>query len=358
MPSKVQLYLSVHPVVERATTMSEKVFEATTTRRPAALAAVRPSSGLLSLTEWQISIASAALALLFALLFPASFATHHTLLNMLRVGGILLTVSIGQSFALMVGGFDISVGATMGLASVIASALMAGGVSVPLGIAAGILAGVSVGLVNGLIIALMRVTPFVMTLGMLTAISGLADYIANGGTISGLPDGLGEFGRRNWFGCPSALWIALIVLVIAWLIQQRCRAGLYIFAIGGSREAAQIAGVPVALYEVLAYALCAGLAAVAGVMLTARIGIGQGSLGQGYDLLSIATAVIGGVAVGGGVGRLTGVVLGVTLITLLTTGLDIAGVNPFIQKIITGAVLVAAVLIARLRSLGGLTRRP
>ena len=301
-------------------------------------------------TELQILSAIVVLAIVFWVAFPDSFGTSGTLLNMARVAGIMLVVSIGQSFALIVGGFDISVGATMGLVSVVSATLMLGGVSVPLAIVFGILTGTAVGLVNGIGIALFRVTPFVMTLGMLTAGRGLADYIGNGGTMTGLPRSFALFGRAAWWGVPSAACIAIIVLIIAWFILQRTRAGLYIFAIGGGRETARVSGTPVVWYEMLAYTLCGTLAGVGGLMLTSRVSVAQGSMGQGYELLSVATAVIGGVAIGGGVGRLTGVVLGVLLITVLTTGLDIAGVNPFVQQMVTGCVLIAAVLVANARS--------
>ena len=302
------------------------------------------------MAEIQILSAIIVLAILFSFMFPDSFPTSGTLMNMARVAGILLVVSIGQSFALVVGGFDISVGATMGLVSVASATLMLAGIDVPWAIALGILTGALVGLVNGVGIAFFRVSPFVMTLGMLTAGRGLADFIGNGGTIIGLPSAFAMFGRNAWWGIPSAACIAVIVLMIAWFVLQRTRAGLYIFAIGGSREAARVAGVPIVRYEMLAYTLCGALAGVAGLMLTSRVSVAQGSLGQGYELLSVATAVIGGVLIGGGVGRLTGVVLGVILITVLTTGLDIAGVNPFVQQMVTGCVLVAAVLVANARS--------
>jgi ribose transport system permease protein len=309
-------------------------------------------------TELQILVAIAALSALYWALFPDSFATTGTLLNMARVAGILLVVSIGQSFALIVGGFDISVGATMGLVSVVSATAMLSGVDVPVAIVIGILTGTLVGLVNGIGIAVLRVTPFVMTLGMLTAGRGLADLIGNGGTITGLPRSFAMFGRSPWFGIPSAACIAIIVLVAAWFVLQRTRAGLYIFSIGGSREASRVSGMRVDFYELLAYVFCGTLAGIAGLMLTSRVSVAQGSLGQGYELLSVATAVIGGVAIGGGVGRLTGVVLGVILITVLTTGLDIAGVNPFVQQMVTGSVLVGAVLVANARtgSLGNLAR--
>ena len=300
--------------------------------------------------ELQILLSIVVLALVFSSTFPDSVATSGTLLNMARVSGILLVVAIGQSFALITGGFDISVGANMGLVSIVTAMLMKSGVEVPAAVALGVLVGAAVGLINGVGIALLRVTPFVMTLGVLTAARGFADNLANGRVITGFPRGFAMYGRALWFGVPSSACIAALVLVIAYLILQRTRAGLYIFAIGGSRETARVAGVAVAFYEGLAYTLCGAMAGVGGVMLTARVAVAQGSLGQGYELLSVATAVIGGVLIGGGVGRLTGVLLGVVLITVLNTGLDIAGVNPFIQQIVTGCVLILAVLLSKARA--------
>jgi ribose/xylose/arabinose/galactoside ABC-type transport system permease subunit len=300
-------------------------------------------------TEVQILLAAAILFVVFSILYPDSFFSTGTFLNMARVAGILLVVSLGQSFAIIIGGFDISVGATMGFVSVIISLFMVDGGGVSLAVILGLISGLAVGLVNGLLIAGFGVAPFIATLGMLTFLRGLADQISNGTAIVGLPPALSLFGRGNWFGVPSAACLAAIVLLIAWLVLQRSRAGLYIFAIGGNREAARVAGVQVFVYEVLAYALCGLLAGMAGVMLTSRVAIGQATLGVGYELLSIATAVIGGVAIGGGVGRLSGVLLAVLLLTFLTTGLDIAGINSFYQQMVTGIVLVAAVLVSQLQ---------
>ncbi len=318
--------------------------------RPAASDFPKRVVRIIRTTEAQILVAAVALFVVFSLLYPDSFFSTGTFMNMARVAGILLVVSVGQSFALIVGGFDISVGATMGFVSIIISLFMVNGGDVASGIMIGLLAGLVVGFVNGLIIAGFGVTPFVTTLGMLTFLRGLADQLGNGGSIVGLPRPLSVFGRGNWSGIPSAACLAAIVLVIAWLLLQRTRAGLYIFSIGGNRETARVAGVHVVRYEIIAYTLCGLFAGVAGVMLTARVAIGQGSLGTGYELLSIATAVIGGVAIGGGVGRLSGVVLGVLLLTFLTTGLDIAGVNSFYQQMVTGIVLVGAVLVSQLQN--------
>lgn len=301
-------------------------------------------------TELQLLVGVAALAAIYSFRFPTSFLTVANIQEMSRVGGILFVAAMGQSFALIVGGFDISIAANMGFVSVVSALYMANGGSVAVGVVLGLISGTGVGLVNGLLIGRLAVTPFVATLGSLTFLYGLSNQLSDGGSVSGLPGSLSWLGRADWGPVPSTVAIAAMACVVAWLIFARSRIGLYIFSIGGSREAARVAGIQVVRYEILSYTLCGFFTAIAGIMLTSRVSVGQGTLGQGYELLSIATAVIGGVAIGGGVGRLSGVFLGVVLLTVLTTGLDIAGINQFMQQMITGLVLIGAVLIANMQT--------
>jgi ribose transport system permease protein len=324
----------------------------TTSERKSMVRTVRskPLSELLRSNEIQLVLSVAGLAILFAAIYPQSFATGDNLTNMARVGAILVTAAIAQSFPLIVGGFDISIASTMGFVSIVAALWMTSGGGLVSGIVVALVAGTLVGLVNGLLVGALRVTPFVATLGMMTFLKGLADQLSDGGTIAGLPAQLGLFGRYSWGLLPSSVAIATVAFVIGWFILARSRAGLYLYAIGGSRDTAQLSGVPVTRYEVFAYTLCGLFSAIAGVMLTSRIGVGQATLGAGYELQSIATAVIGGVSIGGGVGRLSGVVLGVALLIVLTTGLDIGGINQFYQEMVTGIVLVGAVLVAQSRT--------
>jgi ribose transport system permease protein len=244
----------------------------------------------------------------------------------------------------------------MGLSSTVAALTMLEFGFVP-GVLAGLATGALVGLTNGALIARLRVTPFVATLAMLAAARGLANQISDGSSVSGLPQEFRVFGGGDWGPIPATVGIATVVVVLATVFLSHTRPGLYLYAIGGSRETAVLAGVRTVRYEVLAYTLCGFLAGVGGLMLASRVSVGQASLGQGFELLSIATAVIGGVAIGGGVGRLTGVILGVILLSVMTTGMNIAQISEFIQQILTGAVLVAAVLIDRVRGLEGLRRR-
>ncbi len=301
--------------------------------------------------EVQIFVALVVLAGVFTVGQGAMFADLTNLDSMARVGSILLVVSVGQMFALVVGGFDLSVAATMGFASTVSALLMHGGAAPGPAIAAGVGCGVLIGAVNGVLIAYFRISPFVATLGMLTFLTGYANLLAGGQSVSGLdPVFTTYLGSGDWGFLPAGLGVAIIVLALAWVITARTRFGLYLFAVGGSTEASKLAGVPVPAVQAAAYCLCGGLSALAGLLLSARVGIGQAALGLNYDLLSIAAAVIGGVAIGGGTGRLFGVVLGVTLFTVLTTGLDIGAVDEFTQQMITGGVLVLAVLLAQSRA--------
>jgi ribose/xylose/arabinose/galactoside ABC-type transport system permease subunit len=299
-------------------------------------------------TEVQLLLAVAVIVLVFALLYPEQFASFTNAQNIARQGAVLLIVAIGQMFALVVGGFDISVGANMGLASTVGALVMVNEGMWP-GIAAGLLASTLVGLVNGLLIARFRVSPFVATLGMLTFVTGFANHLSGGASVSGVPEEFFLYGGTDWGPVPSTAGIAAVIMLGAWVLLTRTRVGLYVYSIGGSRETCALAGVPVARYETFAYTACGFLAGVAGLVLMSRVTVGQAALGQGFELLSIATAVIGGVAIGGGQGRLLGLLLGVALLSVIRTGMNIARLSEFIQLMLTGLVLIAAVLVDRLR---------
>jgi ribose/xylose/arabinose/galactoside ABC-type transport system permease subunit len=302
-------------------------------------------------TELRLLLAVIALVLVFIFAFPEQFGSARNAENITRHAAILLVVALGQMFALLVGGFDISVAATMGLSATVGAMVMVQ-YGTAAGIAVGLLAAAVVGLINGILISRFRVSPFVATLGMMTFVIGFSNHISNGRSIFGLPDSFGWFGRNSWGFLPSTVGLAIIFGILVWALLNRTRVGLNIYAIGGSRNTSLLAGIPVVRTEILAYTMCGLLSGVAGLMLASRVVVGQASLGQGYELLSIATAVIGGVAIGGGVGRILGVILGVLLLSIITTGMNIAGLSEFIQQMLTGAVLIAAVLVDTFRGRG------
>jgi ribose transport system permease protein len=306
--------------------------------------------------EAQLGVALALLYVVFTAANTTVFPTVATLQNLGRQGGVLVVVAIGQMAVLVVGGFDISVGANMGFCSTVL-ALTIGKVGLPAGVALGIAASGGAGLVNGILVAKFRVNPFITTLAMGTFLTGLSNQLTSGNSHLITNSGILWFGGNNWGPIPATLGIAATAVVIAYFLFNWTRPGLYIYAIGGSRETTLLSGVAVPAYEVSAYIFCGLLAGLGGVMLAGEITVGQASLGAGYELLSIAAAVVGGAAIGGGVGRVSGVVLGAAILTVLTNGLEILGVSEFIRGMITGAVLVAAVIFNRRSRLSGIAVR-
>lgn len=292
------------------------------------------------------------------------FATVANILNILRSSSFLMIVACGQMLVLIVGGFDLSVGAVAALASVVSAMVMAGlkmpmsghpAVLVLLGVLGGLGCGLATGFVNGLCVARLRISPFMVTLGTSSIATGIAFLLTNGIPVYGMPVGfVQEFGRGLWLDLPAAVYLALAVVVVLWVIQNRTRMGRYILAIGGNLDAALVSGVRTKTYLVIAYTLCSVLGAVTGLALTAEIGSGQASMGAQLTLESIAAAVIAGVSVRGGVGRVELVALGSVFLLVLTNAMDLLNVDSKLQTIILGIVLVLAVAAEEIRRRGRL----
>jgi ribose/xylose/arabinose/galactoside ABC-type transport system permease subunit len=214
-------------------------------------------------------------------------------------------------------------------------------------------AGLLVGLVNGLIIGYTAVTPFIVTLGMLSIVSGTALTLTNGDPIFELPDswffqlGIGFIGP-----VPMPVVVAAVVFALVWVLLNRTRYGTHVYAVGGNEQAAQLAGIPVARVKLSAYMLSGVSAAIGGIILTARVRSGQPLLGQGLELEAVAAVVIGGTSLFGGRGRLMGTIYGVLLVGMVRNGLDLLGVSTFIQRIVIGAATILAVLLTVLREGG------
>jgi ribose/xylose/arabinose/galactoside ABC-type transport system permease subunit len=299
-------------------------------------------STFLNRSELMLLAAIAVVSVAMTIWQPSDFATTSNLQNMARQGAVLGIVAIGQAFPLLVGGFDISVASLMGLSSVVGVEVMLDH-GLVLGLLAGVAAAGLLGLVNGTLIARFGLSAFVVTLGMMSFARGLALEMTGGTSITGAPSSLSYIGARDYAGIPATVIVATIVALLAGLILFVSRAGLYLYSIGSNERATRLAGIDVVRYKTLAYVLSAVCAGVAGLVLSSRVFSGQPSLGDGYELQSIAVAVIGGIAIGGGKGRLQGVFLGMIFITVVNSGLNIADVSPFIQQMVIGAIIVFAV---------------
>src|SRR5438270_538340 len=292
---------------------------------------------------------------------------------------LVLIMALGQTFVILSGGIDLSVGFVMGMASVAAALVMnrLGG-SAPLlfvvlaGLAVGLGVGFIPGLVNGLIIARLRVPPFIVTLGMYGIARGAGFILSGGQPVSIQTNGIGQIGngyllyllpdgRVSFFHLPSNLqgvrpsqiiqvlpfpliFLVIVVLICAWLLWQT-RFGRHTYAVGGSEEASRRAGVPVVRHTILIYVLSAFMASLAGVVYTLRFSNGAADVGDPLLLTSIAAVIIGGASLLGGEGTIIGTVIGALIIAIIQNGLIFLGINPFWQFIAVGAVIILAVLV-------------
>lgn len=293
----------------------------------------------------------------FALVEPKFLRTYN-IINVLRNASYLSIIAGGQMLVLIIGGFDLSVGAVVALTSVVIALTMAALTEILpnqvllvilIGCLAGLASGAAVGLVNGLCVALLKVSPFMVTLGTMSIAFGLALYVTTGVPVYGMPDAFTRgFGPARWFDIPVPVFIAVALIAVIWWIMTWTKAGRYIYAIGGNAKAARVSGINTVFYLCLAYTLCAALASVTGILLTARIGSGEATLGGSLMLESIAAAVIGGVALKGGVGRIELVALGALFLAVLTNGMNIIRVDSKIQTIVLGIAVIATVAVDQL----------
>jgi ribose/xylose/arabinose/galactoside ABC-type transport system permease subunit len=249
---------------------------------------------------------------------------------------------MGQAFAMIAGGFDLSIGAITGLTSAVVAYAVLGFGLVP-GIAIGILLGAVIGLTNGTLIARYRLPPFIVTLGMLSLCRGIAYIITGGLPVLNLPREFSFIGGTGYLGpLPLATVIAATIFVVLYILLTRFKFGYYVYAIGGDESAARLAGVNVRMVRTLVYVISGTLAAIASVLLSSRVNSGQPSLGDGAELLSVAAVIIGGVRLRGGQGSLVGVMLGVILLAVLSNGLNLINMSSYVQLVAIGLIVMAA----------------
>lgn len=289
----------------------------------------------------------------FAIVEPR-FVDGSNLLNVARQSVFLLLIAMGQMIVLINAQLDLSVGATVALTSVVVASVTAassgGPESVLLGLGAGLLLGVMIGLVNGCIVAFWKVPSFMATLGSTSVLTGLALIISKGAPIIGLPMIFSDvLATSSVLGIPVPVLIGVVIAIGMGVFMSRTVPGRNMYAVGGNRAAALVAGINVKKTIILAFVLCSGLASLAGILLTARVGSGEASLGASFVMLSIAAAVLGGTSLFGGEGVLWRVVLGVLFLGVLSNGMNLLHVSSYIQELVIGMVLIAAVAAERLK---------
>jgi ribose transport system permease protein len=288
------------------------------------------------------------------------FFSRLNLLNVLRNASFLSMLALGQMLVIIVGGFDISIGAVVALASVITALSMGylygqmpdAVVWVILGGSlAGIAVGAAVGMLNGIIVSRLKITPFMVTLGMTSIVLGTAFYLTKGVPIYGMPDLFTDVvGRGRFLELAYPTWVAILFILALWALLERAPFGRHVYAVGGNPQAVRASGIRIEPVLLFAYATAGLSAGIVGVLMTARIGSGQSTLDGTLAIESIAAAVVGGTSLAGGVGRVHQVVGAAVFLSILSNILNLARIDSRFQTLVLGAVvLVAALAEVRLR---------
>jgi ribose transport system permease protein len=282
----------------------------------------------------------------FAVVNPV-FLTAPNLINVLQQSSINACIALGMTFVIISGGIDLSVGPTAAVSAIVGATLMIAGVPIPLAVMGAIATGMACGLFNGSLVAIAGLQPFIVTLGGLSLYRALALIFTGGNPIFGIPPEFRAAINGLVLGVPVPVIIVAVIAVILWVVLNRSPLGEYILAVGGNPEAARIAGVPVARTKITVYVLSGGLAAVAALILTGRLGAADPTMGNLWELDAIAAAAIGGASLMGGKGSVIGTLMGAVILGGLRNGLTLMNVQAFYQLLATGIIILVAMLIDR-----------
>lgn len=301
---------------------------------------------------WEGSGVLIALVVLTTLLAFATdnFLSSYNVSVVMRQAAFVGLVALGQTLVLLVGGIDLSVGAAAGLSSIIgALALTQWGIHPYLIIPFTMAFGFLLGSINGVFVAWLRLNPFIVTLATWEIFAGLTLVITKGYPIRPLGDQFGVFGKGEIFGVPvPVITFFAVALILIWMLSQT-RLGRNIFAVGGNRDAAVLAGIRARWVEFVAFGMAGMLSALAGILFASRMDAGQPSVGEGWLMGAITAAILGGTSLRGGQGSIIGTVLGALLLAVLANGTVLMNVSGFWQRVIVGCVVLVAILVDLLR---------
>ncbi len=288
------------------------------------------------------------LCVVFAVLNPIFFS-YKNLSNLLRQIAPILLIGIGQSYVLITGNIDLSIGSVVGMSTMISATLMTKGVPPWVAVALTFVCCLSVGLGNGLLVSLCKLPPFIATLGTMTIARGIAQIANNNYNTDSIGDAAQNF--RDFFyygktlGLYNTIWIAIVLWLVFNFILSRTRTGRHVYAIGSNIDAARLSGVNTVAITTKAYIVSAFCSTVVGLIVCATSGMGAMDAGNSYELYAVAASVIGGVSTLGGQGLLLGTVVGASIWGVLQNGLQFAGAPVAIRNIVIGIIVVVSVLL-------------
>lgn len=287
-----------------------------------------------------------------------TFLMPRNLLNISNQIAIIAILAIGMTAVIITGGIDLSVGSLIALSAVLATLFIrnwgggkeASSLTMILCCAGGMAVCGMVGTFSGSMVTFFNVPPFIVTLAMMLVASGLAFKLTNGESVYQIPESFVWLGRgADWLHLPNAVVLMLFLYAAAHVMMTRTVLGRYLYAVGGNREAARLAGVPVGRVLLFAYTLCGLLAGLGGVVMASQLKSGSPKYGEAYEMSVIAAVVVGGASLSGGEGRIFGTLIGAFIIAVMQNGMNLTNVDPYTQKIVLGLVILGAVLLDQLR---------
>ncbi|MBE0451234.1 MAG: ribose ABC transporter permease [Clostridia bacterium] len=279
------------------------------------------------------------------------FMTGSNILNILRQTSINSIIAAGMTFVIITGGIDLSVGATLALSGAVVAMLISLGYSPIVAIVAALAVGGGIGFFNGIVIAKGKLQPFIVTLATMTVFRGITLVFTDGKPISAGYEKNAEFlsniGNGYFIGIPIPIIIMILVFIIGFYVLTQTTLGRYVYSLGGNEEATKLSGVNTDRIKIMVYTISGVLAALAGIIITARLSSAQPTAGSGYELDAIAAVVLGGTSLAGGVGSILGTVTGALIIGVLNNALNLMNVSSYYQLLAKGIVILIAVLLDR-----------
>ena len=316
------------------------------------LAKVRDSKYFEKISEFSLAIVFLFEVLIFSQLSPFFFSAEN-LLNVTLQASITAIIAAGMTFVILTAGIDLSVGSLVAFAGVLTTSMLK--ISLPLylvfpiALLGGILFGVVSGGIAGIFVTKFNITPFIVTLALMTIWRGASFVYTGGRPIWELPDTFSFLGAGRILGIPFPTIIMVIVFVISHIVLTKTKFGRYVYAVGGNLEAARLAGINTNFILTAVYVISGVLSAISGILLASRVNSGQPNAGLMYELDVIAAVVVGGTSLFGGRGTIIGTFIGAMLIAVLKNGLNLLNVGSYIQQIVVGVVILLAVLLDQLR---------
>jgi len=301
------------------------------------------------LTDYSLPAMLVVLVVVFCILEPTTFATVANLKTILSSNSVVAILALGALFPLIVGEFDLSVGANLGLSLILCTGLASrSGLGAPEAIALALLASTLVGVINGVLVARGGIDAFVSTLGMSSLITGGVVWYSNGETFAtNIPHGLVVLGRNDLLGVPLPVWFLAATVVVTFYLLSATPLGKYLYAVGGSRDASRLSGLNVPLLTIFAFVVSGFLAGLAGILQAAQLGSGNPSVGPSYLLPAFAAVFLGATSFRRGAFNVPGTVTAAFVIAVGINGLESVGAPFYIAPVFTGAALLTAALAAR-----------